>query len=65
MADDETWFEVKITYELARVLQRIINVYIRTGRKKRAEMLARVTAAIGDPDGEGEAPHGAATKGET
>ena len=50
MTDDETWFEVKITYELAHVLQRIINVYIRTGRRKRAEMLARVTAAIGDPD---------------
>ena len=54
MADDETWFEVKITYELAHVLQRIINVYCRTGRAKRTEMLARVTAAIGDPDGKGE-----------
>jgi hypothetical protein len=50
MTDDETWFEVKITYELAHVLQRIINVYIRTGRAKRTEMLARVAAAIGDPD---------------
>lgn len=51
MADDETWFEVKITYELAHVLQRIINVYCRTGRARRTALLARVTAAITDPDG--------------
>ena len=50
MTEDETWFEVKITYELAHVLQRIINVYCRLGRAKRAKFLARLTAAIGDPD---------------
>jgi hypothetical protein len=47
--DDETWFEVKITYELAHVLQRIINVYCRTGRARRTALLTRITAAIADP----------------
>ena len=49
MPDAETWFEVKITYELAHVLQRIINVYCRTGRARRMALLARITAAIADP----------------
>jgi len=49
MSDDETWFEVKIDRDLARLFQRIVNVHSRVGRAKRAELIARLADAIADP----------------
>ena len=49
MGGDETWFEVKIDPDLARVFQRIVNVHSRIGREKRAELITRLEAAIPGP----------------
>ena len=50
--DRETWFEVKIDSDLAATFQRIINVYNRIGKRKRAALLRRISLVI--PESEKE-----------
>ena len=53
MSEAQTWFEVKIDHDLAIMFQRIVNVYSRTGKAKRGELLARLAAAIAAPPQDG------------
>ena len=45
-ANAETWFEVRIDRDLALLFQRIVNVHSRIGQARRAELRARLAAAI-------------------